>query len=174
MRRNEIGITIIALVVTIIVLLILAGITINMILGENGLIERTRNAISKYSEAEYNEMLVLNQIEKDIINKANVDSEERKSISELKEGDEVIYTDKNGNPIICIVLYDKTSDFGIQVISKDIVGEKVEIGNGTGIASWSTYSERYSIAKASYNTAIATLNNKAQSYMNSELSPEKY
>ena len=40
----EKGITLIALVVTIIVLLILAGITINIALGSNGLIERTKSA----------------------------------------------------------------------------------------------------------------------------------
>ncbi|MBR3134511.1 MAG: hypothetical protein IKG56_03530 [Clostridia bacterium] len=38
----ENGITLVALVVTIIVLLILAGITINMAIGSNGLIERTK------------------------------------------------------------------------------------------------------------------------------------
>ena len=38
------------------------------------------------------------------------------SITELIEGDEVIYTDKNGNSIPCIVLYDSTSTYGIQII----------------------------------------------------------
>ena len=36
-RQKEIGITLIALVVTIIILLILAGVTINSALGQNGL-----------------------------------------------------------------------------------------------------------------------------------------
>ena len=36
MKRQEKGITLVALVVTIIVLLILAGVAINMVLGENG------------------------------------------------------------------------------------------------------------------------------------------
>jgi len=36
MRKNEKGITLVALVITIIVLLILAGVTINLTLGENG------------------------------------------------------------------------------------------------------------------------------------------
>jgi len=41
MRIKDIkGITLIALVVTIIVLLILAGVTINIILGEGGIFER--------------------------------------------------------------------------------------------------------------------------------------
>ena len=38
-RKDEIGITLIALVVTIVILLILSGVTINMLLGEDGNID---------------------------------------------------------------------------------------------------------------------------------------
>ena len=38
------GITLIALVITIIVLLILAGVTINMVLGEDGIIAQAQQA----------------------------------------------------------------------------------------------------------------------------------
>ena len=37
-RKKQSGITLVALVVTIVVLLILAGVSINLVLGENGLI----------------------------------------------------------------------------------------------------------------------------------------
>ena len=40
--RDKEGITLIALVVTIIILLILAGVTISLLLGENGIIEKAR------------------------------------------------------------------------------------------------------------------------------------
>ncbi len=43
MRKNR-GITLIALVVTIIVLLILAGVSINMLTGQNGILNRTQEA----------------------------------------------------------------------------------------------------------------------------------
>ena len=39
-KRKESGITLIALIVTIVLLLILAGIVINLLLGENGLIQK--------------------------------------------------------------------------------------------------------------------------------------
>ena len=39
--REERGITLVALVITIIILLILAGISVNIILGQNGLIKRS-------------------------------------------------------------------------------------------------------------------------------------
>ena len=38
--KNSKGITLVALVVTIIVLIILAGISINLVLGENGIITK--------------------------------------------------------------------------------------------------------------------------------------
>ena len=44
MRRNERGITLIALVVTIVVLLILAGVSISMLTGENGIITQAQQS----------------------------------------------------------------------------------------------------------------------------------
>ena len=49
------GITLVALVVTIVVLLILAGVSINLVLGENGLITQAQEAKRKTAEAEKNE-----------------------------------------------------------------------------------------------------------------------
>ena len=51
--KNERGITLIALVVTIIVLLILAGVTINAVFGENGLIKQVEIAKEKNTIASY-------------------------------------------------------------------------------------------------------------------------
>ena len=44
MKNNERGITLVALVVTIIILIILATVSISMVLGQNGLINRARQA----------------------------------------------------------------------------------------------------------------------------------
>ncbi len=54
-NSNEKGITLVALVVTIIVLLILAGVSISLVLGDNGIITRTQDAVTKYKEAEAEE-----------------------------------------------------------------------------------------------------------------------
>jgi len=48
-KRND-GITLIALVITIIVLLILAGVTINMVLGDEGIIKKAQQADKVYTE----------------------------------------------------------------------------------------------------------------------------
>ncbi len=61
------GITLIALVVTIVILLILAGVSINLVLGPNGLISKAQEAALKTEEAEKNEENILNGYE-DIIN----------------------------------------------------------------------------------------------------------
>ena len=51
------AITLIALIITIIVLLILAGVTLNMVMGENGLFGKANNAKSKTEVAQYEEEL---------------------------------------------------------------------------------------------------------------------
>ena len=50
MKKNE-GLTLIALVITIIVLLILAGVTIAMLTGENGLLSRATSTTSAQKAA---------------------------------------------------------------------------------------------------------------------------
>ena len=47
---SERGITLIALVITIIILLILAGVTINMVLGDNGIIANSQQASERHNE----------------------------------------------------------------------------------------------------------------------------
>ena len=62
-NRSEKGITLIALVVTIVVLLILAGVSISLVLGENGLINKSKEARDKYAEAYENEQSELNKVD---------------------------------------------------------------------------------------------------------------
>lgn len=45
------GITLIALVITIIVLLILAGVSLSLIAGEQGILERAETSVQKYGKA---------------------------------------------------------------------------------------------------------------------------
>ena len=52
MKRNrDLGITLVALVVTIVVLLILAGVSINLVVGQNGLIARAKEAAKATKDA---------------------------------------------------------------------------------------------------------------------------
>ena len=61
--RKEKGITLIALVVTIIVLLILAGVSIATLTGENGILTRAQDAKNKTEQAEQDEQETLEDYE---------------------------------------------------------------------------------------------------------------
>ena len=58
-EMKEKGITLVSLVVTIIVLLILASISIRMVLGDNGVIKKAKDAALYYKVAQYNENVQL-------------------------------------------------------------------------------------------------------------------
>ena len=51
--KSSQGITLIALVVTIVILLILSGVTINMLLGENGIIRTAQEAKNTWERCYY-------------------------------------------------------------------------------------------------------------------------
>ena len=59
MKRRNRGITLVALVITIIILLILAGITLNLTLGQNGIITRAAGAGKVQKLAEVKEKIGL-------------------------------------------------------------------------------------------------------------------
>ena len=60
--KKETGITLIALVVTIVVLIILATVSINAVLGQNGIIKKAKQAKEMYQEAKTNEEIELNSL----------------------------------------------------------------------------------------------------------------
>ena len=60
MLKNRKGITLVALVVTIVVLLILAGVSINLVLGNNGIIAKAKDAETKSAEASQNDLKGMN------------------------------------------------------------------------------------------------------------------
>ena len=73
-RRNhskQTGITLIALVVTIVVLLILAGVSLNAIFSENGIIKRAQDAQNKMDEATQNDLDSINELNNWIDGKTN-------------------------------------------------------------------------------------------------------
>ncbi len=60
--KQEKGITLIALVVTIVVLLILAGVSISLVLNNNGVISKAKEAKNQYAEAQTNEEKHFNEV----------------------------------------------------------------------------------------------------------------
>ena len=74
--EKEKGITLIALVVTIVVLLILAGVSVNAIFNENGLIKKAQEAQSEMDKAKQNDLDTLDNLEKFINDATNNNVEE--------------------------------------------------------------------------------------------------
>jgi len=96
-KRNmkEKGITLIALVITIIVLLILAGVTINMILGEDGILQRAELAKEEQEKAQDMENIRLAMAERKIDEISKIAPKELKEILETKYGYENVVVTAN-------------------------------------------------------------------------------
>ena len=60
--KQERGITLIALVVTIVILLILAGVNISLVLNNNGVISKVKDAKNQYAEVQINEEKHFNEV----------------------------------------------------------------------------------------------------------------
>ena len=78
-----------------------------------------------------------------------------KTIEDLKVGDRVNYIDKNNVTRECIVLYDSSSEYGVQIITKDVVEDRVTLG-----------SSDFNESRESYNNALKILYDEAQKYLN--------
>jgi len=66
------GITLIALVITIVVLIILAGVAINLSIGENGIFKRAEEAKQETLIAQYKEKIELVKAETGVKNEGNI------------------------------------------------------------------------------------------------------
>ena len=82
-KENK-AITLVALIITIIILLILAGVSLSMVLGENGLINKAQSSVDKYKESSENEQELLNKVE-DYFNK--LEKNESNKVEDKKEGE---------------------------------------------------------------------------------------
>ena len=96
------GITLIALVVTIIVLLILAGVAISLSIGNNGIFKRAQNATDTWKNAEKNEELEMGKAENfiDGLGENNPVKPEGPEMPDGWDKDKVdVIDDGKGNPV---------------------------------------------------------------------------
>ncbi len=93
---KEKGITLVALVITIIILLILAGVALTTALGQNGLFERAKVAGENYKSAEADESKKLVEVDKEIDKMVDGEDSQDSPVSNIPEemqvGDVVNYT----------------------------------------------------------------------------------
>ena len=139
MLRNTKGITLIALVITIVVLIILAGVAINLSLGNNGIFNRAKQAREDYKHATNEEQSGLANVEKamDEIAGGSITNPpvEIKEIAGVKGGDyfekPTTVKDSNGNLIKVPQGFKIAQDSGINV-TEGIVIEDNDIIDGIG------------------------------------------
>ncbi len=91
-KENNVGITLIALVITVIVLLILAGVSIAMLTGDNGILTQAQKAKNETEQAAIDEQNDINKLSNYINNTINNNQVDKVDRSNLKIGDYVDYT----------------------------------------------------------------------------------
>ena len=113
-KKSESGITLIALVITIIVLLILAGVTIAALSGDNGILTRAKEAKEKTEQANQEELDVLDEYEQNLnqyvdgkdVNLKNVNKADTNPTEAMPENVRVLESDANKG----IVIRDKNNN----------------------------------------------------------------
>ena len=97
-RANK-GITLVALIITVIILLILAGVTLSILIGENGMITKSKQGVEKYKDKSTDEQWQLEDFEAGMeeISLAELEDEEKhpqlkamKLEIKVEEGNETI------------------------------------------------------------------------------------
>ena len=126
---KERGITLIALVVTIVVLLILAGVSINAIFSENGIIKRAQDARNKMDQATQNDLDSINKLNNWIDGKINGSSGENTTGGDDTSTEKPLITDSS------LTSNDRTTSESTTVIAKDKKGNQVVVPGGFKISS---------------------------------------
>ncbi len=149
--ENRAGITLIALVITIIIMLILAGVSINVVVGQNGILGRARNSVTVYKEAKAKEEVQMawtsaeteyynnmnsyigvskeDYITKDVLDRCISDTGKILELSKNSVGHTIKYKSYDSSEEYTFILYDngyiETSKF---LVDKVAVGEYIDIG----------------------------------------------
>ena len=142
LRSSNHGITLIALVITIIVLLILAGISITMLSGNNSILSRADEASKGTIHANVYEHLQLKSAEYYI----------GKNTGEVTEGTLIEYLQSGSKPIISAELGEEGSG-KYQILVENLLGTTQKYGKGTASGSdESTYQDVYILEKVETST----------------------
>ncbi len=170
--KNRKGITLIALIITIIILLILAGVTITMITGDNGILKQATNARETNSKAEFEEQVKLAVMASRVNDTASIDlktlDEELNKISGTtitkSEDDNLPWTVKKGSYEV-IITADGTitsnttgKDDGKKDEDKKDEDTKIDYGTKTPAEDTRTVIEQATEAKPEGSTIDSTTN----------------
>jgi competence protein ComGC len=141
--KQEKGITLIALVVTIVVLLILAGVSVNAIFSENGIIKRAKDAQNKMDQATQKDLDAINELNNWIDGKINGSSGENTTGGNTTGGDDTSTTQKISTLVGKVV--DKNTK------AEDAYGNKITIPKGFKVLAKGTSTESASYTYSGNN-----------------------
>ena len=128
--KQEKGITLIALVVTIVVLLILAGVSVNALFGNSGIIEKAKEAQNKMNQATQKDLDAINELNNWIDGKINGSSGENTTGGNTTGGDDTSTTQKISTLVGTVV--DKNTK------AEDAYGNKITIPKGFKVVAHGT------------------------------------
>ena len=103
--KNQKGITLIALVVTIVVLIVLATISINTVLGDNGIIGRAQKAKSSYQNSSASEDESMRQLANEIAKYGGTKTTEPVEMIDKNKSYVSYYADIDGDGIADGIIY---------------------------------------------------------------------
>ena len=126
---NQTGITLIALVVTIVVLLILAGVSINALFGDSGIINKAKDAQNKMDQATENDQKGINELSNWLDSKINGNSGGNTTGGDETPTEKPLITDSS------LTSNDRTTSESTTVIAKDKKGNQVVVPGGFKISS---------------------------------------
>ena len=141
--KQEKGITLIALVVTIVVLLILAGVSVNAIFSENGIIKRAKDAQNKMDQAAENDQKGINELSNWLDSKINGNSGGNTTGGNTTGGDDTSTTQKISTLVGKVV--DKNTK------AEDAYGNKITIPKGFKVLAKGTSTESASYTYSGNN-----------------------
>ena len=126
---NQKGITLIALVITIVVLLILAGVSINALFGDSGIIKRAKDAQNRMNNAQESDLNALNDLDKWIDNQVNGATGGNTTGGDETPTEKPLITDSS------LTSNDRTTSESTTVIAKDKKENQVVVPGGFKISS---------------------------------------
>ncbi len=129
---NQTGITLIALVVTIVVLLILAGVSLNAIFSENGIIKRAQDAQNKMDQAAENDQKGINELSNWLDSKINGNSGGNTTGGNTTGGDDNPTTTTTKISTLVGTVVDKNTK------AEDAYGNKITIPKGFKVVEHGT------------------------------------
>ena len=134
-KRNylkERGITLIALVVTIVVLLILAGVSVNALFGNSGIIEKAKEAQNKMDQATQNDLDSINELNNWLDSKTNGNTGDGSTGGNTTGGDDKPSTTTTKISTLVGKVVDKNTK------AEDTYGNKITIPKGFKVVAHGT------------------------------------